>query len=433
LAEVISPKYVGEGVKKTQISLMQARRIILNAQLLGSGAKLAKGKEGIARTIEKLGYVQIDTIAVIERAHHHTLWSRRADYDPKMLHELQAKDRRVFEYWGHAMSYLPMSDYRYFLPKMRNFENPKSKWAKVSLTKCGHLTQPVLERIRKEGPLSSKDFKPPPGTKRGNWWDWKPTKIALEMLFWKGDLMITERRNFQKVYDLTERVLPEHVDTSVPNNNEIGQFLVRRALSANGFLQEKEIFNFLQPGAGRDSDIQAANGDTILKSLHDLIGVGQVIPLKIAGGYDVNYYALSEIIDKSAKFGKRQPRVFILSPFDNLMIQRRRIKNLFGFDYSLECYVPASKRKFGYFTLSILWGETFVGRLDAKADSEKKTFIVRKLTFESNPKYLDDFLPIFAKKLADLARFNRCDKIQLLKVTPSKIKVNLKRIVNEVI
>lgn len=236
---------MGEGVKKIRISSKQARRIVLNAQLLGSGIKLSKGKEGIAQTIEKLGYIQIDTIAVIERAHHHTLWCRRADYDPIMLHELQTKDRRVFEYWGHAMSYLPISDYRYFLPKMRNFENPKSKWAEISLAKCGHLMQPVLERIRKEGPLSSKDFKPPPGTKRGNWWDWKPAKIALEMLFWKGDLMVTERRNFQKVYDLTERVLPGNVDTSIPDKDETGQFLVRRSLSANGILQEKEIFNFL--------------------------------------------------------------------------------------------------------------------------------------------------------------------------------------------
>jgi uncharacterized protein YcaQ len=420
-------------VTKTKISLKQARRITLNAQLLGSGAKLTKGKEGIAQTIEKLGYVQIDTIAVIERAHHHTLWSRRADYTPEMLHELQTKDRRVFEYWGHAMSYLPMSDYRYFLPKMRNFENPRSKWAEISLAKCHHLMQPVLERIRKEGPLCSRDFKPPPGKKRGNWWDWKPAKIALEMLFWKGDLMVTERRNFQKVYDLTDRVLPEHIDTSIPGDNETGQFLVQRALSANGILQEKVILNFLQPNAKRDSDIRAANSDIILNSLHDLIGAGQVIPLKITGDNDANYYASSEILEKSTKPGRSQPRVFILSPFDNLMIQRQRIKNLFGFNYSLECYVPASKRKFGYFTLSILWDENFVGRLDPKADRKKKTFIVRKLAFESTLKNLDVFLPTFAKKLADLARFNRCNKILLVKVIPSKIKANLKRLLSDAI
>ena len=420
-------------MKKTKISLKQARRIALKAQLLDGGVKLTKGKEGVAQTIEKLGYVQIDTIAVIERAHHHTLWSRRADYTPEMLHELQTKDRRVFEYWGHAMSYLPMSDYRYFLPKMRNFENPRSKWAEISLAKCGHLMQPVLERIRKEGPLCSRDFKPPPGKKRGNWWDWKPAKIALEMLFWRGDLMVTERRNFQKVYDLTARVLPGHVDTSIPGDDETGQFLVQRALSANGILQEKEILSFLQPNAGRDSDLRVANSDIILNSLHGLIDAGQVTPLKIAGENDADYYALSKIFEKSTKSVKRQPRVFILSPFDNLIIQRKRIKNLFGFNYSLECYVPASKRKFGYFTLSILWGENFVGRLDSKADRKKKAFIVRKLAFESTLKDLNVFLPAFAKKLTDFARFNRCDRIQLVKVTPSKIKADLKRLLSDAI
>jgi uncharacterized protein YcaQ len=168
-----------------------------------------------------------------------------------------------------------------------------------------------------------------------------------------------------------------------------------------------------------------------LNALHGLIGSGQVTPLKIAGENDADYYGLSKIFKKSTKPGKRQPRVFILSPFDNLMIQRRRIKNLFGFNYSLECYVPASKRKFGYFTLSILWGENLVGRLDPKADRKKKTFIVRKLAFESTLKDLDVFLPAFAKKLADLARFNRCNKIQLVKVTPSKIKANLKRLLSD--
>ncbi|MCP4607390.1 MAG: winged helix-turn-helix domain-containing protein [Planctomycetes bacterium] len=420
-------------MKKTRISLKQARRIALNAQLLGSGAKLTKGKEGVAQTIERLGYVQIDTIAVIERAHHHTLWSRRADYTPEMLHELQTKDRRIFEYWGHAMSYLPMSDYRYFLAKMLNFENPKSQWAKIGIEKCGHLMKPVLERIRKEGPLGSKDFKPPPGEKRGNWWDWKPAKIALEMLFWKGDLMITERRNFQKVYDLTERVLPGHVDASIPCDDEMGQFLVRRALTANGILQEKEISKFLQPSAGRDADIQVANSDVIQFSLNNLIDAGEVIPVKIAGENNDDYYALSETLNKSTKATRKKPRVSILCPFDNLLIQRQRIKNLFGFNYSLECYVPASKRKFGYFTLSILWGENFVGRLDSKADRKNKTFIVRKLAFESTLKNLDVFLPAFAKKLVDLAHFNRCDKIQLVTIMPTKIKANLKRLLNDAI
>jgi uncharacterized protein YcaQ len=409
-------------MKKAQISLKQGRRMVLNAQLLDGPAKLPKGKEGVAQTVEELGYVQIDTISVIERAHHHTLWSRRADYDPQMLYDLQAKDRRIFEYWGHAASYLPMSDYRYYLPRMQAYHDPKGKWEKERLEKYGHWIKPVLKRVLKEGPLSSKDFEPT-GKKGGPWWDWKPAKAALELLFWRGELMITERRNFHRVYDLTERVLPKGVDTCVPDDDELGQFLVRRALSAYALAQEKEI----------REHIRAASKKVISKSLADLVDLGEVMALRIKEDTDADYYALSEAITKSAKFREKQPRVFILSPFDNLIIQRERVKNLFGFDYALECYLPAAKRKFGYFTLPILCGENFVGRLDPKADRKKKTFVVRKLAFEPGLKALDEFLPIFANRLTELARFNQCEKIKLEKVAPKNIKVTLERLLKEVI
>jgi len=399
-------------MKKAQISLRLARRIILNAQLLDGKTKLPKRKEGIAQTIEKLGYIQIDTIAVINRAHHHTLWTRRPDYNPEMLHELQAKDRRVFEYWGHAASYLPLSDYRYYLPRMRKFNDPKGKWEKERMKKYGHLMESVLERIRNDGPLGSKDFKPLPGTKHGGWWDWKPAKAALEMLFWRGDLMITERRNFQRIYDLTERVLPDNVDTSFPSNDELGQFLVRRALSAYGVAQEKEI----------RKHIDAASKEIISKSLRDLVDSGEVIPLQIKEDKNSDYYALADSIDKSARLKQMPSRVFLLSPFDNLIIQRERIERLFGFDYAIECYLPAAKRKYGYFSLPILWGENFVGRLDPKVDRKNKTFLIRSLVFEPKFKAFHDFLPLFADKLWDFARFNQCEKVKLEKVLRADFK-----------
>ena len=397
-----------------QISLKQAQRMVLNAQLLDGLAKLTKGKEGIAQTIEKLGYVQIDTISVIERAHHHTLWSRRSDYDPQMLYELQAKDRRIFEYWGHAASYLPMADYRYYLPLMQWHKDPKTNLIKYLSEKSGHLMKPVLKRIEKEGPLSSKDFKHT-AKKAGQWWDWKPAKTALELLFWQGALMITERRNFHRVYDLTERVLPKKINTEMPDTDELGRFFVCRALLAYGLAREKEICQH----------IKAVSKQTISKSLAELVDSGQVKSLRIKQDIDKDYYALTEVLTKSAKSRKKQPGVFILSPFDNLIIQRERIKNLFGFDYTLECYVPVAKRKFGYFVLPILWGDSFMGRLDSKADRKKKNFIIRKLAFEPGLKALDEFLPAFVDKLFELARFNQCEKIKLEKVSPAGIKVTL--------
>ena len=412
-------------MKKTAISFEQARKIVLDVQLLNGGTTLPKGKTGIAQTINKLGYVQIDTISIIKRSHHHTLWTRQDDYHEHMLHQLQAEDRAVFEYWGHAMSYIPMTDFRYFLPRMRNFENPTNQWGKYMMQKCSHLLQPVLERIRNEGPLSSKDFSHPSDKKGGTWWDWKPAKAALEMLFWKGDLMVTERRNFQKVYDLTERVLPAGLDTTMPDKKEIGTFLVRRALSAFGVAPGKDIQGYLQPGAGRDSDLQIAGKDLISESLNNLIEAGEVIPLYMEGDKKTTYYALSGAVGKPEQGVDEQERIFLLSPFDNLIIHRERVKRLFGFDYTLECYVPAPKRKYGYFVLPILWGTDFVGRIDPKAERKKKTFIINALILEPQFQSFDRFLPLLADKLHDLAVFNQCEKIVLKKVSPAKIKKTL--------
>ncbi|KPL06642.1 hypothetical protein AMJ86_07700 [bacterium SM23_57] len=407
-------------MKQLQISSELARRLALHSQLLDGGTELPEDKEGVAQTIEKLGYIQIDTINVIERAHHHTLWTRRPDYHQDMLHQLQAVDRRVFEYWGHAASYLPMSDYRYYLPKMRNFMKSESNWWRNWMKKHGHLMKPVLERIRNEGPLSSKDFEPPPGSTRGPWWDWKPTKAALEILFWQGDLMISERRNFQRVYDITERVLPQGIDTRDPDEDELGQFLVRRALSAYGVATEKEI---------RDH-IHAANKNVISKSINDLIVTGKVIPINIEGNTKTPYYTLTESIEKSANLTPTASQVFLLSPFDNLIIQRNRTTRLFGFDYALECYVPPAKRKYGYYVLPILWGEQFVGRLDPKVDRRKKTLIIRHLILEPDFSPSGEFLSAFVGKLSDFSRFNQCEKIVLEKTTPSEMKEKLQRLMN---
>ena len=394
----------------------------LHAQLLDGKPRLPDGKEGVARTIERLGYVQIDTISVVQRAHHHTLWTRRPDYEADMLHELQAVDRRVFEYWGHAASYLPMEDYRFYLPRMHSFKAPVTSWEKYFIEKHEHLTDSVLERIQQEGPLSSKDFKPPPGTKRGEWWDWKPAKGALEVLFWRGELMVTERRSFQRVYDLTERVLPSDVDIRSPEDGELGCFLVHRALSAYGVAQEKEI----------REHIRAAGKEVINQSIADMVDASEVIPVKIEEEDSADYYVLPKMLEQSADLQRLDSRVLFLSPFDNLVIQRERIKHLFAFDYTLECYLPAAKRKYGYFSLPILWGEQFVGRLDPKADRKKKVLIVRNLAFETEFIFQDEFLVEFLESLKNLMLFNQCESVELENVIPKKSKRMIQRLLKTI-
>ncbi len=401
-----------------KISLRQARRIALHGQLLDGRSKTPAGKEGVAQTIEKLGYVQIDTIAAIRRAHHHTIWMRCPDYAPEMLHELQARDRRVFEYWGHAHSYLPMCDYRYYLPRMRAFEDPQGKWEKERFEKCGRYMKPVLERVRKEGPLSSRDFGPPKPDNRTSGWGglrWNPTKAALGLLFLRGDLMVTERRGFERVFDLTERVLPNNTDTRFPDNDELGRFLVRRGLAAYGVAKASEIVDH----------ICAADRIIIDKGLQDLEDAGEVVRLSVDNGAAVDCFALVHTLESVRRLRKNTPRLRLLSPFDNLIIQRDRIRWLFDFDYSLECYLPAPKRVHGYFVLPILWGEELVGRLDPKADHRRRELIIHSLSLEKRFDGGDVFVSALARSLADLAAFNDCENVTVEKTTPAGLKKEL--------
>jgi uncharacterized protein YcaQ len=398
------------------LSLDDARRLAVRSQLLDGTSGLPIGKEGAARAIERLGYVQIDTIAVVERAHHQTLRTRCPDYRPEMLDELLAVDRRVFEYWGHAASYLPMSDFRFYLPKMRR--SPMGGYGKTWLAKNADVVRHVHERIRAEGPLSSKDFERPDGERGGAWWNWKPAKMALEVLLSRGELMVAERRNFQRIYDLTERVLPESVDVSVPKDGELNRFLVLRALGAYAVAGDREI---------RDH-IHGASISEISAAIRDLVEAGEVVEVSVDGRGEEILYARPETLEE-AGVASASERCVLLSPFDNLIIQRERTQRLFGFDYTLECYLPEAKRKYGYFVFPILFGDRLVGRLDPKADRKPSTLILRSLCFEPSFDASDAVLAALAETLARFARFNGCDRVAFEKVRPAGHKRTLKRLV----
>ncbi|MCJ8346368.1 winged helix DNA-binding domain-containing protein, partial [bacterium] len=225
-------------MKKESISLKEAQALILSSQ------KLVGPILSPLEIIEHLGYVQIDTISVIERAHHHVFWTRNQRYRPTDLDEL-VKSRKVFEYWSHAASYLPMNEYRFSLPMneyrfslpmKKAFQNSGSSWFPRDIK----LMSAVLKRIQDEGALRSKDFQ---NIKKGNtgWWDWKPAKKALERLFLEGSLEITRRDGFQKVYDLPERVIPSSINTTLPSDTEYIQFLIERTLRHHGLANINEM------------------------------------------------------------------------------------------------------------------------------------------------------------------------------------------------
>jgi uncharacterized protein len=381
-----------------ELSLQQARRIALHAALLDGRTRLPQGAAGALAVIERLGYVQLDTIAVVERAHHHTLWTRVPGYAPPHIEELLAQ-RRVFEYWGHAASVLPMGDYRYYLPLMRRHRERPDAWTREKMQDQHGVAEEVLRRIRDEGPLRSSHFESARGG--SGWWDWKPAKAALESLFWRGELMISARQGFQRIYDLTERVLPPGTDTREPDNAELGRFAVRRALQAMGVAREKDIAGYLRLGAA-----------AVPAALREMLAAGDVAQLRVAG-QPHTYYALTGALEGLAQLRRTKPRLHILSPFDNSVIHRDRLLRLFDYDYTIECYTPAPKRKYGYFSLPIVWGEAFVGRLDAKAERKQGVLAVRGLWLEDNFSVSDEFTAALAAKLREFARFNGCEEVQL--------------------
>jgi hypothetical protein len=398
------------------ISLPMAREMALTAQGLDGGWALPPGKEGVAQTVERLGYVQIDTIAVIERAHHHVLWTRCPGYDPDMLNLLLSQDRRVFEYWTHAASYVPMAHYRYYLRRMRAAAGSARhhRWCAEHPGVVDH----VLGRIREEGVLASSDFEAPDDFKRGTWWNWKPAKRALEMLFDTGELMIAGRRNFQRLYDLRERVLPDWVDTTEPPEDEEHRFRVSQTLSAQGI------------AALRDLRHSRQSMPVLQRTLDELQEAGEVVAVSVEGLKDTYYIpaAALEEVDSPTDGAT----LHLLSPFDNAIIWRDRLARLFGFDYSLECYVPQPKRRYGYFTLPILWGGRFVGRLDPKADRKARTLIVRSLVLEPDAGDVDTLLPALAARLHAFCTFNGCDNVAVEATQPAGLLALLNRALQEV-
>jgi uncharacterized protein YcaQ len=382
------------------VSLAAARRLAIGAQGLAPAWDLPAGPEGIARTIERLGYVQIDTIAVVERAHHHVLWSRRPDYDAAMLHTLQADQRRVFEYWTHAASYVPMADYRYYLPHMH--ASAHSGRYHDWLAENAGVVDLVMGRIREEGALGSSDFEAPPDFAGGTWWNWKPAKRALDVLFTCGLLMVSERRNFQRLYDLPERVLPAGVDTREPSTEEVRRFRILGALRAHGLLAQVDLRRPVRTTAHLEETLAAMQAG------------GEIEAIEIEGLEGLPHYALAGTAADAANLAEadgNMDRVHLLSPFDNLIIDRARLLRLFGFDFAIECYLPAAKRRYGYFNLPILWGDRFAGRLDPKADRQARVLRVRGLTLEPACAGDERIFPPLAEELWQYAAFNGCDEV----------------------
>ncbi|WP_306521156.1 winged helix-turn-helix domain-containing protein [Rheinheimera sp.] len=365
---------------------------LLNLQQQGLLRK-NKGKAGTLKSIQQLSYVQIDSINVVQRAHHHVLASRVVDYQPVWLDELLAK-KQIFEYWSHAAAYLPMADYRFSLYRKQQLLEGKKHWFDVNQQQM----REVLARIRSEGPLKAGDFAATTA-KNGPWWDWQPAKQALEQLFMQGELMVVRRDKFQKVFDLTERVLPPGLDCRVPDDHEFAAHLVEKYLQSHGFGSVAQIC-YLRSG------IKAAVEQCLLQ----LVEAGKLTPFNYQ---NQRYFWQNDLLPPS----RAQKQICLLNPFDNLLIQRQRLQHWFDFDYQIEVYVPEAKRKIGYYSLPVLYGRDFIGQLDVKAERKSGVLLLQHLVLLPEVKLTAELALALKQALSDYARFNGCNSVALVKAS----------------
>jgi uncharacterized protein YcaQ len=358
---------------------------------------------GLARTptgpldtlalIRSLGFVQLDTIQVVSRAHHHILWSRNQNYREPMLDTLLAKDRSVFEHFTHDASVLPME----FLPMwQRQFQRMKDKvsassWYGNALD--ANLLDSIKHKITQEGPLSTRDFDTKiKGPKQ--MWRKPPHKQALDYLWYSGTLATSHRTGFTKFYDLSERIFPNDLHTQDIGDLAQIDWLCRAALDRIGFGSLGEIRKFWDATDSKDVNAWAKRD------------AADLVPVEVQGA-DRSWtkaIASAGIEAQLQTLSAPTSRLRILNPFDPAIRDRTRLKRLFGFDYTVEMFVPAAKRKWGYYVFPLLEGSRFIGRIEVKADRAKTTLNVLNLWAEADV----TFTAKQASKLdAELERFAR--------------------------
>jgi uncharacterized protein YcaQ len=383
-----------------KLTIAQARKIILHAAGLYNPAPFGKGPEAVYKVIDHLGFIQIDTNYTVERAHHHAIYARVPDYKMEWLDDL-ITDGRIYEFFTSDTGYLPMHNYRFSLPVKQGFADSRQPLTQAEI----NLMNRVLDRIRREGPLMLKDFENDRREASSGWWDWRPSKVAIERLFLDGRLMATRARNFHKIYDLPMNLVPGDIDTTMPTPEEFARHLIRRELKALGIAYAKEL-------AWRAHHVK---NNVVKKELEKMVEEGEICQVAIEGL--ATLYMLPVYKNKKIQLSGD---VFILSPFDVLNVFRHRLRDFFDFDYQIECFVPEAKRKYGYFSLPILVGDTFVARMDSKADRKNKTLVIHNLHFEKGAKPSVDGI---TQAIRAFAKFNECNKITIKK---SNIKPFLK-------
>jgi uncharacterized protein len=354
--------------KPHPVTKAQARRIWLHAQRLDSSVPFGEGPEATRAAVEHLGYVQIDTINVIERCHHHILWTRIPAYRREHLHQAQSVDKSVFEYWTHALSYVPVKDLRFFIAAMKKHRKEGHRWFD-SVSKAD--LQKVLTLIRKNGALTIRDIDDDVLVeKRHLWASRKPSKRALQLAFYTGVLTISERNGMLKTYELMARHFGWDKPPKPASAKEMAGYLLDRALRSQGIVSLDSVCY-----------LDAKSKPVVRQLIESRVRREELVPVELAGAGKQEHWAHPHDIEAG---GPASEMVHILSPFDPLIIQRKRTHLFFDYEHRFEAYVPKEKRLFGYFALPVLVGDDIVAAIDLKTDRKKQELLVQKWTWIGN-------------------------------------------------
>ncbi|MFY0308514.1 winged helix-turn-helix domain-containing protein [Leisingera sp. D0M16] len=341
-----------------------ARRLFLDRHaLLEQPAGPAKGAD-LLELIQRLGFVQLDSINTVARAHDVILYSRRPGYRTQNLKRLYERDRGLFEHWTHDAAMIPMAFYPHWhLRFQRDTELLRKRWRNWRRDGFEAQFETVLNHVRDHGPVSSSDVGKDEKKGSGGWWDWHPSKTALEYLWRSGALTVVGREGFQKRYDLTERVIEEHLRPGARCDEAATvNWLCSAALDRLGFATSGELAAFWDTASAAEAKAWCA------EQLRQ--GELEEIEAEQADGNLRRVFARPGTIEATAELGPAPGRMRVLSPFDPALRDRKRADRLFGFHYRIEVFTPAPKRQYGYYVFPLLEGERLAGRIDMKADRD---------------------------------------------------------------
>lgn len=382
-----------------------ARRLFLDRHALSGLEAAPLSGDRVAALIRRIGFVQIDSITTVERAHHMILWTRAPSYRPAHLRQPVERDRLLWEHWTHDAAILPVETFPYWKHRFSRDESRlHHNWRRWFRDGYEAQFDRILSHIAAHGPVTSGEVSQDEPRARGGWWDWHPSKTALEWLWRTGRLAITRREGFQKVYDLTERVIPPAVLSQEVSADEMRDWACTTALDRLGFASPAEIQAYWA----------ALPKEAIAGWAEAALARGDLIWIEVEGADGRRRRALArpDVLDSAAP--DPPGRLRVMSPFDPALRDRARAEHLFGFHYRIEVFVPEARRRWGYYVFPLLEGDRLIGRLDAKAHRAEQVLRVRAFWPEAGVRLTRARLGRLEAELDRLARFAGCDRVDFL-------------------